>query len=244
MNLFSMLHYCTSSLLYNEIEFLSFLNQYLVLLLVLLIVLFQVIYSSRVLIPCNVQAKDTFIESIITLWSLSILVMLISPSLILLFEEELIMVPSIALSTIGYQWIWSFDIAFANFRYVFDVSIIPCSLLQSYKRDPENSYDMLSLVFYDLNSFILIPLFSLVKIVVFSFDVIHSFSIYSLGLKIDAIPGRFNSTGIIRTLSKGEIRGWCFELCGSGHSSMLFSMLILDMLYDRSIEYHIRCKEH
>ena len=67
--------------------------------------------------------------------------------------------------------------------------------------------DILNLVFYDPSSFIIIPLFPLVKTVVFSFDVIHSFSIYSSGFKIDAIPGRLNQGASIRTLSKGEIRG-------------------------------------
>ena len=47
------------------------------------------------------------------------------------------------------------------------------------------------------------------------------------GIKIDAIPGRINLASTLRSLFKGEHRGFCFELCGQGHSSMLIVGLIL-----------------
>jgi len=62
---------------------------------------------------------------------------------------------------------------------------------------------------------------------VHSYDVIHSLGIYSLGIKIDAIPGRYNVSSTIRTLIKGDQRGLCYELCGYGHSSMLIVGMIL-----------------
>jgi heme/copper-type cytochrome/quinol oxidase subunit 2 len=71
------------------------------------------------------------------------------------------------------------------------------------------------------NSIIILPLLATIKFIVYSYDVIHSLGIYSLGIKIDAIPGRYNVTSIIRTIIKGEHRGFCYELCGYGHSSML-----------------------
>jgi heme/copper-type cytochrome/quinol oxidase subunit 2 len=74
---------------------------------------------------------------------------------------------------------------------------------------------------FDTNELILLPLLSTIRYYVFSYDVIHSLGIYSFGIKIDSIPGRFNFTSTIRTLIKGEHRGMCYELCGQGHSSML-----------------------
>tara|TARA_B000000565_G_C23650577_1_gene326447 strand:+ start:416 stop:655 length:240 start_codon:yes stop_codon:yes gene_type:complete len=73
----------------------------------------------------------------------------------------------------------------------------------------------------------LLPLLSTIRYYVFSYDVIHSLGIYSFGIKIDAIPGRFNFTSTIRTLIKGEHRGMCYELCGLGHSSTLTIGLVL-----------------
>jgi len=36
--------------------------------------------------------------------------------------------------------------------------------------------------------------------------------IYCFGIKIDAIPGRINLASTLRSLFKGEHRGFCFEL--------------------------------
>jgi heme/copper-type cytochrome/quinol oxidase subunit 2 len=80
---------------------------------------------------------------------------------------------------------------------------------------------------FDINRFLIIPLWTSFKIIVFSFDVIHSLGFYCFGIKIDAIPGRINLASTLRSLFKGEHRGFCFELCGQGHSSMLIVGLIL-----------------
>ena len=56
---------------------------------------------------------------------------------------------------------------------------------------------------------------------------IHSLGFYSFGIKIDAIPGRINLVSTLRSINKGEHRGFCFELCGQGHFTMLLVGLIL-----------------
>ena len=90
----------------------------------------------------------------------------------------------------------------------------------------KHNYDLSSLnsvlfYFFTCNTTILIPILSTIRCFVFSYDVIHSLGIYSFGIKIDAIPGRFNFTSTIRTLIKGAHYGYCYELCGYGHSTML-----------------------
>ena len=52
---------------------------------------------------------------------------------------------------------------------------------------------------FDTNELILLPLLSTIRYYVFSYDVIHSLGIYSFGIKIDAIPSRFNTSITIRT---------------------------------------------
>src|SRR5229473_2826517 len=54
-----------------------------------------------------------------------------------------------------------------------------------------------------------------------SMDVIHSFWVPDLYGKIDANPGRVNRI-TFKANKPGEYRGVCAELCGAGHSSMLF----------------------
>nr|NP_065431.3 cytochrome c oxidase subunit II [Schistosoma mekongi] len=64
-------------------------------------------------------------------------------------------------------------------------------------------------------------------LLVTSNDVIHSFSIPDLGIKIDAIPGRINS--IVKKFDRyGVFVGYCTELCGAGHSYMPIVAEIVD----------------
>src|SRR5207302_10029779 len=54
-----------------------------------------------------------------------------------------------------------------------------------------------------------------------SMDVIHSFWVPDLYGKIDANPGRINRI-TFKANQAGEYRSVCAELCGAGHSGMLF----------------------
>ena len=58
-----------------------------------------------------------------------------------------------------------------------------------------------------------------------SLDVIHSFSLPTLGIKVDAIPGRISNL-TISGLTKGFYIGYCSELCGSGHAFMPINLVI------------------
>lgn len=52
-----------------------------------------------------------------------------------------------------------------------------------------------------------------------SADVLHSWSVPALGVKLDAIPGRVTSGSLAPTLD-GCYVGYCSELCGIGHAVM------------------------
>lgn len=81
--------------------------------------------------------------------------------------------------------------------------------------------------FISLNTILLLPCYLGFRFLIFSFDVIHSLGFYSLGFKMDAIPGRINYSFELSTLFKGEHRGFCYELCGTSHSSMLILAMSL-----------------
>ena len=50
-------------------------------------------------------------------------------------------------------------------------------------------------------------------------DVIHDYAVPSLGLKIDACPGRLNQASLL-TERTGVFYGQCSEICGILHSNM------------------------
>jgi cytochrome c oxidase subunit 2 len=57
------------------------------------------------------------------------------------------------------------------------------------------------------------------RLIVSGNDVIHSFTIPQLGLKVDGIPGKLNQT-FFNILRPGTYYGQCSEICGAEHSFM------------------------
>ena len=64
-------------------------------------------------------------------------------------------------------------------------------------------------------------------LVVSSSDVLHCVSIPSLGCKVDAIPGRLNTT-VVQGACVGAYSGYCNELCGAGHAFMPITVAVYD----------------
>jgi cytochrome c oxidase subunit II len=71
-----------------------------------------------------------------------------------------------------------------------------------------------------------IPVGQSVVFDVTSVDVIHAFWVPDLFGQIDANPGRVNRI-TYKARQPGEYRGVCAELCGAGHSGMLFRVTTL-----------------
>jgi len=71
----------------------------------------------------------------------------------------------------------------------------------------------------EVDNRILVPVDTTIRIIVTSADVIHSFGIPSLGVKVDAIPGRLNETSFFIN-RPGVFYGQCSELCGVLHAFM------------------------
>src|SRR5262249_56507634 len=64
-----------------------------------------------------------------------------------------------------------------------------------------------------------VPVNRIVVVQVSGADVIHALAVLSLGVKIDAIPGRLNETWF-RAEREGIYYGQCSELCGKDHAFM------------------------
>jgi cytochrome c oxidase subunit 2 len=71
----------------------------------------------------------------------------------------------------------------------------------------------------EVDNRILVPIDTTIRVIVTSADVIHSFGIPSLGVKIDAVPGRLNETSFLIN-RPGVFYGQCSELCGVLHGFM------------------------
>nr|UBN08994.1 cytochrome c oxidase subunit 2 [Panesthia tryoni tryoni] len=136
-----------------------------------------------------------------------ILIFIAIPSLRLLYLMDEINNPTITLKTIGHQWYWSYE--YSDFLKVeFDSYMIPQN---------EMNNDTFRLL--DVDNRASLPTNTFIRIIITATDVLHSWTIPSLGIKADATPGRLNQTSFLIN-RPGMFYGQCSEICGANHSFM------------------------
>nr|CBL58264.1 cytochrome c oxidase subunit 2 [Parapsectra chionophila]CBL58267.1 cytochrome c oxidase subunit 2 [Parapsectra chionophila] len=145
------------------------------------------------------------IEMIWTVLPAIVLLFIAFPSLRILYLLDEINNPSISLKTIGHQWYWSYEYSdFMNIEF------------DSYMNSSNN---LNSFRLLDVDNRIILPTNNQIRILVTATDVLHSWTIPSLGVKIDANPGRLNQTNFFIN-RPGLFFGQCSEICGANHSFM------------------------
>nr|WNU00273.1 cytochrome c oxidase subunit 2 [Psylliodes hospes] len=151
--------------------------------------------------------EGQMIEIIWTILPTITLIFIAIPSLRLIYILDEVNNPSITIKTIGHQWYWSYE--YSDFNNIeFDSYMIPTDELKNY------NFRLL-----DVDNRVIIPFESNIRMLVTAADVIHSWTIPSLGVKIDATPGRLNQISFIVNRS-GLFFGQCSEICGANHSFM------------------------
>ncbi len=178
-------------------------------LIILTLVISVVAYAIYVVIT-NSYTNRYLIEAqqIETIWTIVpaiILVFLALPSLRLLYLTDEVRNPSLTLKAIGHQWYWSYE--YTDFSEVeFDSYIIPTSDLAT------GEYRLL-----EVDNRIVLPIQIEIRVLVTAADVIHSWTVPALGVKVDAVPGRLNQLGLTIN-NPGVFYGQCPEICGANHS--------------------------
>uniref|UniRef100_Q6SJJ6 Cytochrome c oxidase subunit 2 n=1 Tax=Papilio clytia TaxID=110796 RepID=Q6SJJ6_9NEOP len=151
--------------------------------------------------------EGQMIELIWTIIPTITLIFIALPSLRLLYLLDELNNPLITLKSIGHQWYWSYE--YSDFNNVeFD------SYMIQYDKSTPNNFRLL-----DVDNRIILPMNNQIRIMVTAADVIHSWTIPSLGVKIDANPGRLNQTNLFIN-RPGIFFGQCSEICGANHSFM------------------------
>ena len=84
---------------------------------------------------------------------------------------------------------------------------------------PESDLELGQFRLLDVDNRVVIPVDTHVRFIVTGQDVIHDFAVPSLGLKIDAVPGRLNQTSVL-IQREGVYYGQCSEICGVYHAFM------------------------
>jgi len=84
---------------------------------------------------------------------------------------------------------------------------------------PESDLELGQFRLLDVDNRVVVPVDTHIRFIVTGQDVIHDFACPSLGLKIDAVPGRLNQTSVL-IQREGVYYGQCSEICGVYHGFM------------------------
>jgi len=140
-----------------------------------------------------------------TLVPIIILLMLSVPSFHLLYTSDSFGNRVLYVRVTGHQWFWSYSLdGFENTS--FDSFILSSDLLEF------GDYRLL-----EVDNSLVLPHRTWVCVSVTRRDVLHSWSIPSIRIKLDSIPLHFNTSEVYSPF-RGKISGLCSELCGRNHS--------------------------
>ena len=179
--------------------------------MILLVILTFVTYLFMYIISRPRLDKYTIdshvLETIWTVVPIVILLFIAFPSLYLLYLIEDISSPALTVKVVGHQWYWEYQYSNSWFNYSFDSYIV---------------HDLAdSTLFYnlDVDNRLVLPTLANILFLITSADVLHSWTVPTLGIKADACPGRLNYLSSISSYS-GVYYGQCREICGSNHRFM------------------------
>nr|UYR22141.1 cytochrome c oxidase subunit 2 [Comanthus sp. 2 MS-2014] len=190
-------------------EELIYFHDYILIVLVLItVVVFYGLFSLLF-----ISFTDRFFlesQGLETVWTIVpafILIFIAFPSLQLLYLIDEINDPCLTIKVIGHQWYWSYE--YTDYCDLdFDSYMVSLS-------DLSVGFPRL----LEVDNRVVVPVQNSIRVLVSSSDVLHSWAVPSLGVKMDAVPGRLNQVTFLSPRS-GVFYGQCSEICGANHSFM------------------------
>ena len=194
-------------------NFLLYLIVAITIFVLALLVIVMVKFNARANpVPSRVT-HNTTIEVLWTVIPVLILVTIAVPSFRLLFYQLNTPKADVTVKATGKQWFCSY--AYPDDKFEFD------SLMVQDKDLKAGQPRLLA-----VDNEMVVPVNKVVRVLVIGSDVIHSFSVPSFGIKIDAIPGRLNETWF-KAEREGMYYGQCSQLCGRDHAFMPLAVRVV-----------------
>ncbi|MFA7277194.1 MAG: cytochrome c oxidase subunit II [Pseudobdellovibrionaceae bacterium] len=181
------------------------------------IVLFVTVLLVYVMVRFNAKANpepsttthNVMLEVLWTVVPVVILIVIAVPSFKLLFFEARQPESEMHVKVTGYQWYWGYE-------YPDNGGVsVTANILKDEEIDVSKGQKRL----LSTDNAMIIPVDTNITFDITASDVIHSFAVPAFGIKVDAVPGRLNSTWA-RVTKPGVYYGQCSELCGKGHGFM------------------------
>nr|YP_002290834.1 cytochrome c oxidase subunit II [Ophiophagus hannah]ACF94339.1 cytochrome c oxidase subunit II [Ophiophagus hannah] len=173
----------------------------------LVILMFATTATTTTLTHNDPTEEVEQLEAAWTAAPIMILILTALPSVRSLYLMEEVFDPYLTIKTTGHQWYWNYEYSDGT-QVSFDSYMIQTSDLQ--KGSPR---------LLEVDHRMMMPTGLQTRVVVTAEDVLHSWTIPSLGVKVDAVPGRLNQLPLATSRS-GVFFGQCSEICGANHSFM------------------------
>jgi len=132
-----------------------------------------------------------------------------APTFNLIYALDDLADPALVLKITGHQWYWSYEFSTAPGKTTsFDSYLVNTDDLK---------FGNLRLL--ETNERLVLPHSTHIRLLITSADVLHSWTIPSFGVKVDACPGRLSQASIF-IKRPGLYFGQCSEICGVNHGFM------------------------
>lgn len=148
-----------------------------------------------------------------------ILCIIAIPSFTLLYSLDEIVQPSLTIKAVGRQWYWSYEYG----DYATESDLVGNGITFDSNILQDDDLEPGQLRMLEVDNRLVLPVNKHIRLLTCAGDVIHSFAVPSLGVKLDAIPGRLNQT-MMFIKRQGVFYGQCSELCGTSHGMMPISV--------------------
>ena len=178
-----------------------------------LLIYVMVRYNERANPQPSRATHNTALEIAWTVIPVLILVAIAIPSFRLLFAQYDFPKADLHITATGNQWYWTYE--YPDHGITFDSIMVPEADLK------EGQPRLLT-----VDREVVVPVGKNVVVGLKSNDVIHDWAVPAFGVKLDAVPGRLQSTWF-RAEREGIYYGQCSELCGRNHAFMPIAVRVV-----------------
>jgi cytochrome c oxidase subunit 2 len=205
----------------------NFHNHLMVVLAFILVLVFWILINATKYyseFESSIDTKFTHSKELEIVWTsipALILLFLATPSFTLLYSMDEIVDPELTLKILGHQWYWGYEMSeyhtcFGDLNLQYNCYMM---VLEGLPQDKKGYFRLL-----ETNRRVLLPIDTHIRLLVSAADVLHSWTIPSFGVKVDACPGRLNQLNLYLKRT-GIFFGQCSEICGVNHGFMPISVL-------------------
>lgn len=218
--------------------------------------------NSRAFLTISEISEYRILEVVWCLLPIGSLLMISTPTFSLIFSLDACVDPAYTIKIVGRQWYWTYsvDALIDNFtetndesaaeflktkpsyvsvkdynKYNLRLSTMTLPISFEFDSNLVSEEDLINGThrLLEVDNRLFLPVGIPVRLLITSSDVLHSWAVPNLGIKVDAVPGRLNQF-IVEIKRPGVFYGQCSELCGPFHGFMpiVIQAVSLDVFED------------